>query len=109
VPVAQIFVSTGGRDITINLESGTTVLSRTDLPWTEAGVRTGQNTIGLLQGTYQARNVQVGPVTLEVRIYTNAQICNEVAVSLTGTCPADTSGLLYDIRCRGDVLSYTDT
>ena len=93
--LSEIFVSTVGRDITINLEPGSTVLSRTDLPWTEAGVRTGQNTTGLLQGTYQARNVQVGPVTLEVRIFGNAQIRNEVVVSLTGTHPADTSGLLY--------------
>ena len=95
--LSQIFVkSQEAGDLTINLEPGSNVLSRTDLPWTEAGIHTGQNTTGLLQGTYQARTVQVGPVTLEVRIFTNAQIRNEVVVSLTGgTCPADTSGLLY--------------
>ena len=96
--LSQIFVSTGGgghEDIIINLDPGSAVLSRTDLPWTEVGVRTGQNTTGLLQGTYQARNVQVGPVTLEVRIFANAQIRNEVSVRLPGACPTDTSGLLY--------------
>jgi hypothetical protein len=95
--LSQIFVrSREGGDLTINLEPGTSVLSRTDFPWTDVGVRTGQNTTGILQGTYQARTLQVGPANLEVRIFANAQIRNEVAVSLTGcTCPADTSGLLY--------------
>jgi hypothetical protein len=71
--LSQIFASIGGQTVTIDLEPGSAVLSRTDLPWVEAGVRTGQNTAGILQGTYQARNVQVGPVTLEVRIFTNAR------------------------------------
>jgi hypothetical protein len=93
--LSQIFIGIEGQTFTINLEPGADVLGRTDLPWAEAGVRTGQNTTGLLQGTYQARNVQVGPLTLEVRIFVNAQIRNEVAVSLTGTIPVDTSGLLY--------------
>ena len=93
--LSQIFVSIRGQTVTIDLEPGSAVLSRTDLPWAEAGVRTGQNTTGILQGTYQARNVRVGPVTLEVRIFTNAQIRNEVVISLQGACPADTSGLLY--------------
>jgi hypothetical protein len=95
--LSQIFVYTGGKTLTIDLEPGIAVLSRTDLPWVEEDVRTEQNNTGLLQGTYQVRTVQIGLLTLEVRIFLNAQISNQIIVCLQEDmcCPTDTSGLLY--------------